>query len=115
MGSYNTGTDKWASRLPLDMSPAAAVTETVNGDAVKIGDRGTVRLSLDVTACTGSLDVAIQTSEDGENDWRQIGTFTQATGVTSERKSFGGADAYIRAVFTIVTGPSTFTLEGEAV
>lgn len=106
----------------VNLSPAAPVTATANGTAVLLGDRGTVRLLLDVTAendaaTAETLDVSIQTSFDNVT-WRAVAAFTQATGVTSERKSFTGIDRYIRAVYTIggTGGPSfTFTIKGEAV
>lgn len=106
----------------IDLSPAAPVTTTANGTAVLLGDRGTVRLKLDVTAendaaTAETLDVSIQTSFDGTT-WRAVAAFAQITNVGNERKSFTGIDRYIRAVYTVggTGGPSfTFTVKGEAV
>jgi hypothetical protein len=103
---------------------SAARTATANGTAVALGDLGTLRLFLDVTAASGTtptLDVTVETSYDGSTGWRAISAsgsaFTQATGVTSQRRSFVGCDRYVRAVATIGgTSPSfTFSLSGEAV
>lgn len=102
--SFPTGTDVSARRLPLDLVPAAAQVGDDEGGAVKVGDRGTARLTLAVTAVTGvdpELDVDLETSEDGENDWRVAGSFTQATEPGSERLSFGGLDRYVRAAWDI--------------
>lgn len=116
---YDTGTGRSIHRMDLDMSPAAAVTADANGTAVLIGDRGTVRLTLEVSDVDGTnptLDVDIETSEDG-SDWRVLGSFAQLDDDGSERKSFGGADRYIRAVYDIGgTDNPTFTvsLTGEA-
>jgi hypothetical protein len=119
---FNTGTDKFASTMDVDLSPAAAVTADGNSASVKIGDRGTVRLTLAVSGVDGTnptMDVTIQTSaDDGDADpWRTLGTFAQVTADGEARKSFGGADKYIRANFNIGgTDDPTFTisLTGEA-
>ena len=55
------------------------------------------------------------------NDWdtfctvATLGSFTQATGVTSETKTFGPVRRYIRAKSTIggTTPKFTFTLSGD--
>lgn len=100
---------------------SAARTTTTTGTGQATGNKGTARLFLNVTAGSGTtptLDVAIQTSYDGSTNWVAIGTaFTQATGVTSQRKVYPGCDRYIRAVATIAgTTPSfTFSVDGELV
>ncbi len=103
----------------VNLSPAAAVTATANGSSVLLGDRGTLRLLLNVTAASGTtptLDVAIQTSFDGST-WRAVAAFAQKTTTGTERKSFTGIDRYVRATYTVGgTTPSfTFTVKGEAV
>jgi hypothetical protein len=83
---------------------------TFNSQTLEPGDRGTACLTLDVTDVSGgapTLDIEIQTSADGTT-WRAIASFTQATGITSERKSFTGIDRFVRAVCTL-DGASTFT------
>src|SRR5438445_13547721 len=74
---------------------------TTNGNPIELGDRGTARLTLSVTAVAGAgatLDVAIQTRRDAADAWRTVGAFTQATGVSSERKCFAGLDRFVRGV-----------------
>lgn len=117
---YKMGNGRWADTDDLTLHASAARTATGNGDSIELGDVGVLRLLLDVTANAGTdetLDVAVETSYDATT-WRQLGTFTQATGVTSERKSFSGADRYVRVVYTIggTGSPSfTFAISGEAV
>lgn len=112
--SYTMQSGRTANTVPVTIFGPASRPSTVNGAAVEVGDRGTARLLLDVTVGTGTLDVAIQTSFDGVT-WRSVAAFAQATGVTSERKSFSGLDRFVRAVATIGTGPFTFSVTGEAV
>jgi hypothetical protein len=100
---------------------AGAVTETAsaNGDWIEVGDKGTLRLILDVTAHTAggdTLDVAIQTSKD-QVDIRSLGSFTQSAAVGSESKSFSGCDRFVRYA-SVLAGAgvsATFTIDGEAV
>ncbi len=99
---------------------ASLTTETADGNGsqeVELGDRRVVRMTLDVTASSGTsetLDVDIETSPDGVN-WYVAGSFAQATGVTSERKTVA-IDRYVRAAWDIGgTTPSfTFSLIGES-
>lgn len=85
---------------------SGAETATGNGTAVELGDKGTVRLKLDVTAASGTtptLDVTIETSSDNgvSDSWRSLGTFAQKTGVSAEFKSFPGCDQFVRSRRTI--------------
>jgi hypothetical protein len=105
--------------LVLDLGLVAAQTASGNGASQDMGAKGSARLTLDVTAASGTtptLDVTLQTSEDALT-WRTLGTFAQKTIVSAERKSFGGADRYVRALWVIAgTTPSfTFTVRGEGV
>lgn len=98
-------------------------TTTLTGPWVELGDVGTLRLDLTVSAASGTtptLDVALQTSKDaGVTDAAHaVASFTQKTAAAqTERKVFSGLDRYARAVYTIGgTTPSfTFTLTGEGV
>ncbi len=71
---------------------------------------------LNVTDANGTsptLDVVIQEWDPFANGWFTIATFTQATGVTSEREELADiASGRIRALWTLGgTGPDfTFTL-----
>lgn len=99
---------------------SGAQTATGSGSAVEIADKGSVRLLLDVSAASGTtptLDVTVETSYDGSTGWTSLGTFTQKTAVSSQRKNFSGADRFVRASWVIAgTTPSfTFSIVGEAV
>lgn len=116
---YFTAAGRYARTKDVTLFSSAARTETANGSAVEVGDVATVRLLLDVTAVSGTptLDVTVETSFDGSTSWRSLGAFAQKTAVSSERKSFGGCDRFVRAVATIGGGtPSlTFSVTGEGV
>lgn len=103
----------------VTLHSSAARTATYTATGVAIGDKGTLRLLLDVTAASGTsptIDVAVQTSYDNST-WRAVASFAQLTAAGSERKSFTGIDRYARIVATIGgTTPSfTFSVSGEAV
>lgn len=118
-GRYDRGVD-------LTLHASAAETATGSSTSVELGDKGTVRLVLDISAASGTtptLDITIETSSDnGVNDaWRSLGTFPQQTGVatgnSSIKRSFGGCDRYVRSRRVIGgTTPSfTYSIVGEAV
>ena len=109
---YFTESGRYADTEELVLNPSGPLSADENTAAVELGDRATVRLTLDVTAVDSALDVDIETSEDGST-WRVAGSFTQATEVTSERKIFT-VDRFVRAAYD-VTGNATCTLRGEAV
>ncbi len=95
------------------------VTRTASGAAaaVECAHKSVACLDLVVSAASGttpSLTVAIETSKDGST-WRNVASFTAATAVTSERKSFVGLDRYVRANATISgTTPSfTYKVSGD--
>jgi hypothetical protein len=98
---------------------SGTVTANGNGAARELGDKGTARLLLDVTAVSGTsptLNVTVETSFDGAT-WRTVGTFAQKTAVSQERKSFPGLDRFVRISRTTGgTTPSfTFEVSGDAV
>jgi len=110
---------EFADTKEVNLAALAARTASDSGSAVELGDRGTLRLDLTVTAAAGtlpSLQVDIQTSADGST-WRTIGGFTALAAAGSQRASFLGADRFVRAIWTISgTTPSfTFSVDGEAV
>jgi hypothetical protein len=118
---YQMQNGRYANTLPVHVM-GGVVAVTTNGAAVELGDRGSARLDLKVTASSGdtsqTLDVKIQTSPDGAT-WSDVASFTQVTTATgSQHKVFTGLDRFVRAVATVGgTGtPSfTFTVDGEAV
>lgn len=116
---YQMASGQYANTRDVEVQASVTRTATANGAAVEVGDRGTLRLLLDVTARSGtspSMTVAIETSYDGTT-WRSVASFAAATAVGTERKSFTGIDRYVRAVATISgTSPSfTYSVSGEAV
>lgn len=116
---YTKQSGRWADTDEVVFTASAARTSSGSSPAVELGDAGTVRLLLDVTASSGSsptLNVQLETSYDGTaNSWRPIGSFPQFTSTGSSRESFGGADRFVRASWTIGgSNPSfTFSLSGE--
>lgn len=94
-------------------------TRTANGSGVPAmaGDKTTARLTLDVTAASGTtptMTVTVETSQDGSSSWTSVGSFAAATGVSSQRKTFAGLDNFLRATWTVGgTTPSfTFSVAG---
>lgn len=117
MPSFGAAGDVYGD--PVSLASSAARTATGTGSPVFTGEADTARLTLSVTAASGttpSATVAVQTSVDAST-WATVGSFTAATGVTSERKVFSGLDRYVRASWTITgTTPSlTFALSGELI
>ena len=121
MGDFQNPSSGEISRITdVVLAASAARTATGSGSAVALGDLGTIRLLLDVTAASGTtptLDVTIETSYDGSTGWVSLGTFSQKTAVSTQRKSFSGCDRYVRASWVVGgTTPSfTFSITGEAV
>ena len=115
---YSTKSGRWANTVDLMLAASAARTANGNGNVAEPGDRGVARLTLNITAASGTsptLNVTVQTSHDGVT-WRSAGSFTQATGVSVQRATFN-IDRFVRATWTVGgTTPSfTFSLTGEAV
>jgi hypothetical protein len=98
--------------------PNAEETATAQSDSQSVlsgpalgGDK--IGVSVAVTAITaGSLDVTVEWSPDGTNfgpaDATPDALASFATAVTAS-KSFDVKAPYYRLVYTIVTGPCTFT------
>jgi len=110
--------NEWIDADELVLAASAERSANGQGSAIDLGDRGTPRLTLDVTAAGGtapSLAVAIETSADGST-WREIGAFTALSAVGSQRASFPGADRYVRAAWYLAgTTPAfTFSVSGNA-
>jgi hypothetical protein len=117
---YQTSALRATRTADITLAASAARTATGTGSAVEMGDSGILRLTLDITAASGTtptLDVAIQTSQDGSTGWTTVASFAQQTGVATVRKVFAGFDRYARASWTIAgTTPSfTFSCVGDGV
>lgn len=98
-----------------------ARTSSGAGAAVAVESHHTARLTLNVTAVSGttpSLTVTIEHSPDGAT-WaaHPQGVFTSATAAGSQRKVLSGLDRFVRAAHAVTgTTPSfTFTVAGELV
>lgn len=117
--SYQRQDGRFAAVYDAPLVASAARDATFTSDTYEMGELSTLRMNLDVTAASGTtptLDVVIQTSNDGSTNWQALGTFAQKTAASSERNVFPGADRFVRVVCTIGgTTPSfTFSLSGEA-
>lgn len=117
---YQAGNNEWVDSVDLTLAGSAARTASGNGAAADVAARRTLSVLLDVTAAAGTsptLNVTVETSHTGTSGWRSMGSFVQAIAVSSERKSFGGADRHVRVVWTLGgTSPSfTFSVAAEAV
>lgn len=121
MGGYHLGsTRRWANVEALSLPPLEGASVTTDGysKVVELGDRAVARLKLTVGAHSSAdtLDVTIQCSRDGVNNWYSVGAFTQTSAAGSESKTFA-LDRFVRAKYD-VTGSSVSiavtSLEGEA-
>lgn len=118
MARFSTLLEQWVRGEDLTLHASAAETSTINGAVQNSEEASSLDLFLDVTAVSGSsptLDVKIQTRDGASDSWVDVTpAFTQATGVTSERKRITGLGKQIRFVAAIGgSSPSfTFSLTG---
>ena len=117
--TYQRQDGRFATVYDASLAPSAARTASGTGDTYEMGELTTLRLKLDVTAASGSsptLDVTVETSPDGVNNWQTLATFAQKVAASSELNVFPGSDRFVRAKWAIGGGtPSfTFSLLGEA-
>jgi hypothetical protein len=128
MGGYNRKDGQFANvDLVVPILAGSVVTASGNSGVIEVGDKSSLRLSLAVTAATGTnptLDVAVMTCETPDGTFRQVyalavggaTTFTQATAATTQRLSFAALDRFVRVDWTIGgTNSPTFTcgISGE--
>lgn len=111
--------NEWISLIETILAASAEREENGQGEAVDMGDRSTLRLTLNVSAVEGtapSLAVAVETSEDGSTAWREAGAFTARSTTGSQRIVVPGCDRYVRAAWYIdgTTPAFTFSVLGEA-
>lgn len=119
-GGHKPG--EWADTDPVSLQASAAITTTAAGSWIEVADRGDLRLTLDVTAVSGTnptLDVEIETASDSSgSNLDTLGSFSQRTATGSQRLKFHGVDRFVRYRRTIggtSTPTFTFSLTGEAV
>ena len=99
------------------LASAARTTSGVS-DTYEVGDKGTLRLDLDVTAVSGSGTVHCQIETRplyGSGDWRVVDAFPVQSAAGSVRRTMAGCDRFVRVVYTIGGTSVTFSLTGEAV
>lgn len=105
---------------PVTLVPSATRTTGGTGSPIVMGERSTLRLTLDVTAASGTgptTTVTLEHSRDGSS-WAAHSSFSAATGAGTQRKVFGGVDNHARASWTIggTASPSfDFSVFGEAI
>ena len=115
---YQMKNGQWANTKALTAAPLAVRTSNGNGDAIEVGQYGGLRLTLKVEASAGTnptLDVVVESSEDGSTNWQPCITYGPKTTTGSERQVFV-ADRWVRVRWTIGgTNPVfTFSVSGEA-
>lgn len=92
----------------------AAIPAPAGGAAPKVG------IFIDVTVATaGTLDIALQYSLDGGTTWAvdEAGadSLAQIAATGQSFKTFDVKAAHYRLVYTVVTGPFTFTVRHYAI
>lgn len=118
---YRMANGRYARTRDVTLQASVTKTATFTSDAVEVGDASTLRAALAVSAHAGTtptLDVKIQTSNDGSTGWTDAGSFAQVTTTDSTtRKVVTGLDRFVRVVATIGgTTPSyTYAVTAEAV
>lgn len=102
----------------ITLLTSAARTASGVSDTYEVGDKGTLRLDLEVTAVSGggTVHAQIETRKEyGSGDWRVVDAFPVQSAAGSVRRSMSGCDRFVRAVYTIGGTSVTFSLTGEAV
>lgn len=106
------------------LTPAGTViTASADSPSVNIGNKGTLRANVIVTAASGTTPsdtITIQTSHDNGvvDPWRTVAAFSAVTAAAvGDFKSFAGCDRWIRAhhVVTGTTPSLTLSVVGEAI
>lgn len=115
---YITAAHRYVHTVDLTLAASAARTATGTGTAAEPEATSNAYVTLGVTAASGTsptLNVTVQ-GQDAAGAWFTLGTFTQATGVTSQTIAVPIAGRAVRASWTIAgTTPSfTFSVTGEA-
>lgn len=114
-GENNTQ-GRYVPAFPLIMLAAASLGAGVTvGPIYETSGAHTLRLICAVTAKSGTsptLDVTVQTSEDGLNNWRTVGTFAQKTDAAAAPNASAYDGLKMGAVGATGTSPPTITLTG---
>lgn len=99
----------------ITLLASASRSASFNGDAVEVGDRPTLRLSLAISAISTTLQVQIETRKDSDDTWRTVDAFPVQSTTGTVRKVFSGCDRFVRAVSTLGGASATYQLTGEGV
>jgi hypothetical protein len=99
--------------------PATTQTADGTGDVFEMGDLDALDLKLEVFAASGTtptLDVYLETSPDGVNDWARCGTFDTKIAASYERQVFGNVSRFVRPKWSITGAAASFnfSVTGEA-
>lgn len=119
---YQKANGQWAETIPLTLRASSALSATGTGSWVELGDLTQLRLTLDVTAVSGTnptLDLIVQTASDSAGtNAATVGTFTQKTAAGSQYLIMSGVGRFVRWSATLGGSASptvTFSLSGEGV
>jgi hypothetical protein len=118
---YTTSKGHYVGELDLNLAPLLGLTISAAGTTYsavyEMESRRNVTAKLIITSIStdDTLDVTIESSDDGTNYWT-VCTFTQGTDATSdstERKSCTAVGRYLRAKFvTVAVADPTLVLGG---
>lgn len=104
--------------LPVELIASASFGSSGRGAPVFVGRNRALALVLDIADITtgGTLDITVETaSSRSASSWRTLGAFTQATTAGPATLTLAGADAFVRATWSISgSALSAFTVGGDA-
>lgn len=104
--------------LPIELIASASFGSSGTGAPVFVGRNRSLALVLDIADLTaaGTVDITIETaSSRSASSWRTLGAFTQATAAGQTTLALTGADAFVRATWSISSSAtSAFTVGGDA-
>lgn len=104
----------------VTLRASAEATSSGDGDSYELGDRGTLRLALDVTAISGTnpnLHVQVQTRATSDDTWRTLEAFPRVSAIGTTYISVVGCDRYVRLQHALSgTSPrATFSVTGNGI
>lgn len=105
----------------IELIASGTRTASFTSDTYELGDRGTMRLALALSAISGTgarLHAQIETREAySSGTWRVVDAFGPLTAAATYYRSMSGLDRFVRVVCTLQgSSPSvTFALTGTAV
>jgi len=122
LDGYATDSGRFAGFLSIAFPSASVSGASGSSDVMDLGDRGTARLDLYVTALGAgtTFTPTITTCATPGGSFRSVAAFTgvtSASAYSAERKSFTGLDRYVQIAWTLSGGTTTATyrISGDAV